>query len=84
MSGDRKMETRIFCGYCGQEIGKGKGKLTGITIQKFKVLLTPPKIPQLHGLTVTATVNICIRCVDNIANTLNTAEMSAVLAKRIN
>ena len=62
------------CGVCKYPLGKGRGKRTGASINNFEVILDTDKVPQLRGLPVSVTVNICIKCVEGIANKLITEE----------
>jgi len=71
--------TNITCGSCRVEIGNGKGQMPGATVQGFEVVLTPAQAPQLQGLKVLATVNICKKCAVLLADKIETVNADRLI-----
>ena len=71
----------LRCGICKHPIGLGKGKRTGASISEFEVKIDSAKTPQIRDLIVTATVNFCIKCIEQCANKLIMEEHRATIMK---
>ena len=68
-----------WCGSCGNSIGVGKGKRAGAQLRKCKVKVDAPLNPVANGAIVTATVFLCLTCLETVTNALIKAKSKQIL-----